>query len=170
MANKRGSCDDRTDRSHRDRTKAGGAVKIKLHHPGIVVPDLEAGIAFYSRFLNLQEQFRFDWDESDRVAIERVIDMSDSSANAVMLKGDGYQIELFEYTAPRSAEIPGDRRASDLGIRHLAFEVDDIDSACEAFTSAGGSFHDTPQLLGNAMCIYGRDPFGNIIELMEFVD
>lgn len=144
-------------------------MNLRFHHPGIVVPDLEAGIVFYSSFLDVREQFRFDWDETDRVAIERVTDMSNSTAIAVMLEGDGYHIELFEFRSPGSAVAPGDRRASDLGIRHLAFEVDDIDAACERFTSAGGTFHDTPQQLGNTMCTYGRDPFGNIIELMQYV-
>lgn len=144
-------------------------MNVRLHHPAIVVPDLEAGIAFYSNFLDVSEKFRFDWDETDRVAIERVIDMSESSAIAVMLEGDGFHIELFEFVEPSSDVIPQARRASDLGIRHLAFDVDDIDEACAQFVAAGGTFHDTPQLLGNALCIYGRDPFGNIIELMQFV-
>ena len=145
-------------------------MSIRLHHAGIVVPDLESAITFYSEFLGLKEDFRFAWDESDREDIETVIDLSESAASAVMLEGDGYHLELFEYRAPSSTVDPSTERACDSGIRHLAFEVSDIEEACGRFLRAGGTLHHAPVPLGNSLCIYGRDPFGNIIELMQPIE
>lgn len=138
----------------------------RFHHAGIVVPDLEKGIAFYRQFLGLDEQFRFQWDQS-QTRVEDVIDLEDSAAKAAMLGGKNFHIELFEYVAPQQQGDPAERRPCDPGIRHIAFEFDDIDSACQRFVDGGGSMHHEPVKLGNTWAIYGRDPFGNIVELMQ---
>lgn len=138
----------------------------RFHHAGIVVPDLEKGIAFYRKLLGLAEQFRFQWDQS-QTRVEDVINLKDSAANAAMLGGENFNIELFEYCAPAQQGNPADHRPCDPGIRHIAFEFDDIDSACQRFIEAGGSMHHEPVRLGDTWAIYGRDPFGNIVELMQ---
>ena len=46
----------------------------RFHHAGIVVPDLEKGIAFYTHLLGLTEQFRSEWNES-QPGVEDVIDL-----------------------------------------------------------------------------------------------
>jgi extradiol dioxygenase family protein len=59
------------------------------------------------------------------------------------------------------------RRACDYGIAHLAFQVSDIDAVYSRFVEAGGSAPNPPVQIGQYRSIYARDPFGNIIELMQ---
>jgi catechol 2,3-dioxygenase-like lactoylglutathione lyase family enzyme len=141
-------------------------MKVSFHHAGIVVPDLDAGIAFYQNLLGLKELFRQGW-ETDTPGVEDVIDLKHSAANYVMLGGEGFNVELFEYSAPEPAGDPSTRRPCDPGIRHIGFAFDDIEAACERLIEGGGTMHHGPVRLGTTLAIYCRDPFGNIVELMQ---
>lgn len=140
---------------------------VTFHHFGIVVPDLEEASRFYQQALGFEEERRFGWDAELSELAERVIGLADSAARVIMLKGAGCRLELFEYTAPEPRGDPREERPSDRGIAHLAFTFDDIDAAWERFEAAGGVMHGRPQNLGRNLAIYCRDPFGNIIELMQ---
>ncbi len=141
----------------------------KFHHAGLVVADLEKATSFYQQFLGLREVNRFQWDESDNDRISSVIGLENSAAKLVMLEGENYRIELFEYSAPAERAESNAVRPCDPGITHIAFEFEDIHQACDNFKSAGGTLHRDPVKLGNLWAIYGRDPFGNIVELMQSV-
>jgi catechol 2,3-dioxygenase-like lactoylglutathione lyase family enzyme len=141
-------------------------MKVKFHHAGIVVPELEAGIAFYKHLLGLEEEWRNEWDQSAQ-GVEDVIDLNNSAAKYAMLNGEGFNIEIFEYSAPDQQGNPSENRPCDPGIRHIGFEFDDIDAAAKRLLEAGGSMHHEPVKLGTTMAIYCRDPFGNIVELMQ---
>ena len=145
-------------------------MNVSFHHAGIVVPDLDQGIDFYQKLLGLTELFRFEWDQSGTADVEKVINLSESAAKAVMLAGDNFRIELFEYSAPEQQGDPASGRACDPGIRHIAFQFDDIQAACQRLLQAGGSMHREPVQLGSTWAIYCRDPFGNIVELMQEVE
>ena len=71
--------------------------------------------------------------------------------------------------APFSSSLASDRRASDHGYTHLAFQVTDFDTVLARFLAAGGSVIKplTNARPGGAKIHYCRDPFGNIIELLE---
>jgi catechol 2,3-dioxygenase-like lactoylglutathione lyase family enzyme len=138
----------------------------KFHHAGIVVPQLEAGARFYSSLLGLEEAMRFQWEkDNDRIA--GIINLAGSAARLVMLQGDGFRVEIFEYAAPPPTGRPADLRPCDPGIRHVAFEFDDLPAACRTFVDLGGSLHRDPSDLDGVTAIYGRDPFGNIVELIQ---
>jgi|TARA_B100000315_G_scaffold257265_1_gene305568 catechol 2,3-dioxygenase-like lactoylglutathione lyase family enzyme len=141
-------------------------MKASFHHAGIVVPDLDAGITFYQNLLDLKEQFRQEWDTTSPV-VEDVINLKDSAAKYVMLAGDGFNVELFEYSTPKPSGDPATRRPCDPGIRHIGFVFDDIVEACDRLIKGGGTMHHGPVQLGTTWAIYCRDPFGNIVELMQ---
>jgi predicted enzyme related to lactoylglutathione lyase len=42
-----------------------------------------------------------------------------------------------------------------------------LDAAAQPLLEAGGTMHHDPVNLGTTMAIYCRDPFGNIVELMQ---
>jgi catechol 2,3-dioxygenase-like lactoylglutathione lyase family enzyme len=141
-------------------------MKVSLHHTGIIVPDLEKAAAFYKEWLGLSEHLHFDWDQSND-QVGDIVNLKDSAAKGVMLKGNGFRIELFEYSAPESSGDPASARSCDLGIRHIAFQFDDIDEAFQRLLDGGGSMHHEPVVSGSMKVIYCRDPFGNIVELMQ---
>jgi catechol 2,3-dioxygenase-like lactoylglutathione lyase family enzyme len=143
----------------------------KFHHAGIVVPDLEKAHKFYAHLLGVEELFRFEWDDTADPAIDspskQIINLAGSAAKAAMLKGENYHLELFEYLAPEQKGNPESERPCDRGIAHIAFQFDDIDAACKRLVDAGGTMHHDPVKMGKSWAIYTRDPFGNIVELMQ---
>lgn len=145
-------------------------MSVTFHHPGLVVPDLEKACTFYTNLLELEEVRRFSWDAEGAEFAASIIDLQDSAADVIMLAGDNFNFELFYYSAPQQKGDPRDGRPCDPGIRHLAFEFTDIKAACARFKAEGGTLHGDPVSMGHAWVIYGRDPFGNIIELMEPIE
>lgn len=139
-----------------------------FHHAGLVVPDLEQATTFYKHLLDVEELFQSEWDETAGGTVsESVINLAGSAAKYKMLQGENYHLELFEYLAPKQKGNPESERPCDLGIAHIAFQFDDINAACKRLVEAGGTMHHDPVQLGNTMAIYTRDPFGNIVELMQ---
>jgi catechol 2,3-dioxygenase-like lactoylglutathione lyase family enzyme len=123
-----------------------------FHHPGLVVPDLQAARRFYQQALGFVYIRDYGWDTSMSAEAERVVGVADSTTRCVLMKCGNCFLELFEYLTPTPEGDPMQRRACDYGIAHLAFQVSDPNP---------------PVQIGQYRSIYARDPFGNIIELMQ---
>ena len=84
------------------------------------------------------------------------------------MQGVNCYLELWEYTSPTPIGQPAMLGANDYGYRHLAFEVDDVHLELERLQRLGGKVMNTPvKYPHGSNAIYARDPFGNIVELME---
>ena len=59
---------------------------------------------------------------------------------------------------------------SDAGLTHIAIAVDDIDAEFTRMSEAGVRFHCPPGPKGPYRATYGRDPEGNVFELIEISD
>ena len=139
---------------------------IGFHHPGIVVPDLDAGIEFYTKLLGYELYSEASWDV-DHDSFNRIVGLDGSAARFCMLKGLNSYIELFEFSAPPSTAQPGDLGANEPGIRHISFAVRDVQAALDHCIELGGSkINDVVSVPGGATATYCRDPFGNILELV----
>ncbi len=92
----------------------------------------------------------------------------------VFLKGtDGIYLEIFGTDVPRPAELSGDGGTT-VSIKHLAFQVDDVDATVAAM---GSDAHITLGPLDFGAFIPGwrttwvADPEGNIVEISQgYVD
>lgn len=140
---------------------------IGFHHPGIVVPDLEQGIQFYTQLLGYELYSQSSWSD-DNDAFNQIVGLTGSAARFCMLKGKNSYIELFEYArksqAPAAAELP----ASSLGLRHICIAVRDVDVVLARCVKLGGAkINDPVSVPGGATAVYCRDPFGNLIELVR---
>jgi catechol 2,3-dioxygenase-like lactoylglutathione lyase family enzyme len=135
-----------------------------LHHVAVGVPDIEAGLAFYVGALGAELLWRSAIDGS-RPEVDQVIGIEGVQADVAMLRLGGAHVELWTYRAP----TPVDRisPANALGYPHIALSVSDIAAEHERLTAAGMTFVGPPVLLPGSKAIYGRDPFGNLIELYE---
>lgn len=140
---------------------------VGLHHVALVVTDLDEGIAFYSNHLGFELVDRFEWD-GDNAVIDATIGLPGSSARGAMMKTSNAFVELWQYRAPQSQ----DRRAepNDRGYSHIALQVQGIDEEHARLTAAGMTFVGPPVNFGTSSAIYGRDPFGNVVELYEMRD
>ena len=140
---------------------------VGFHHPGLVVSDLDVARQFYSDALGFTYIRDYGWDESASADAEKVLDVKGTTTECVLMKCGNCFLELFKYLTPEPQGDPKTRRACDYGIAHLAFQVTDIDTAFARFKAAGGIVHHQPVQAGEAWSTYCRDPFGNIIELMQ---
>ena len=141
-------------------------MKTSLHHPALVVPDLGAAIAFYGQMFGFEEVFRGEWQDPAPV-FNQIVGLDHSAGMSCVMRGGTCYLELFEYTAP-SAPVVERPQAHHTGLRHLAFEVEDVDAALAQCCALGGSrINDPADMPGGARAVYARDPFGNLIEFLS---
>ncbi len=138
-----------------------------IHHAGLVVRDLDAAVSFYSALLDMEVIERDHWRAPDAAA-DSAVGLAGSSADGLMLRGSGSYLELWQYQSPdQEGADPASQGAHELGLRHLAIEVSDVDAALDRIVELGGSRMGEPlRMPGGAAAVYCRDPFGTIIELM----
>ncbi len=137
-----------------------------IHHPGIVVPDLEEAVAFYQGLLAMSVEYEESWVEGDST-YNQAVGLSGSSARGVQLRGINTFLELWQFSNPvQQGPDPASLGANELGFRHLAIEVDDVEAAWERIQELGGSAMNAPvRFPDGGAAVYARDPFGNILEL-----
>ena len=140
-----------------------------IHHTAISTADLERSLKFYRDLLGFEQVYASGWKPGAEAA-DKITGLKNSSAELVMLKAGNACIELFQYSSPEAR--PGDpwRPACDHGITHLCLYVSDIQAEYQRLKAAGMVFHCPPQTMGDVSATYGRDPDGNIVELLEVQD
>ncbi|MCH1625195.1 SMU1112c/YaeR family gloxylase I-like metalloprotein [Ferdinandcohnia quinoae] len=127
-------------------------MKLKrIHHIAIICSDYPASKHFYTTILGLQiigETFR---KERDSYKLDLAI-------------GGDYQIELFSFPAPpKRINFP-----EACGLRHLAFEVENIEEAVEDISGHGIPVeHIRVDPITNKKYTFLTDPDGLPIELYE---
>jgi len=142
-------------------------VIVGLHHVALVVTDLDAAIGFYTEHLGCKLVDQFEW-QGDNPVVDSAIGLPGSAARGAMMQISNAFVELWQYQTPPSR----DRRAdpNDRGYSHIALQVQGIAEEHARLTAAGMTFVGPPVDFGNSSAIYGRDPFGNLIELYELRD
>jgi len=140
-----------------------------FHHAAISTPDLERSVRFYRELFGCSVVREFGWPAGIPEA-DALTGLQNSAARAVMLKLGDSHLEIFEFSSPEPR--PGDpqRPACDHGITHICLEVRDSHAEYARLAAAGMTFHAPPQAQDGGFVTYGRDPDGNIIELLEFGD
>lgn len=143
-----------------------------IHHVALVVEDMERMLAFFEGTLGFTEAARMSW-KVGADEVDRIIDVPGSAADIHILRAGNAYLELFRFHVPEGAPLDPRNRACDRGIRHLAFDVTDIDSEYRRLQEAGIVFNCPPvyvELEGRGLrAAYFRDPEGNIIELQELL-
>ena len=137
-----------------------------INHVAISTGDIVSLSAFYQETLGFEEVFKLNWDVGDQT-LDNITGLNDSSAKIIMLKCGNACLELFEYQTPPPKPGDENRPVCDHGITHLCLQVTDIDSEYNRLKNAGMRFHCPPQTVGDLRATYGRDPDGNVIELLE---
>ena len=136
-----------------------------IRHTGIVVEDLEKALSFYADVLGFRLVRRA---EESGPFIDRVLGLDRLRLTTVkMAAPDGQLIELLKY------HNHGGRRKSlqinDLGITHIAVQVDDIEADYARLMSQGVDFTSPPQRSpdGKAIVAFGTAPEGTHIEFVQ---
>jgi catechol 2,3-dioxygenase-like lactoylglutathione lyase family enzyme len=138
----------------------------RMEHVGIVVNDLAAATEFFVQLgLRLQGEARVEgrW-------VDRIIGLDGVQSDITYLETpDGQShVELSKFHSPTAVGDGRPAPANKLGLRHIAFGVDDIDAAVAGLRSRG------VELVGEVLqyedlyrLCYIRGPEGIIVELAE---
>lgn len=142
---------------------------MRFHHAAISTPDLARSVRFYTEVVGCQEAWAFNWEAGSAEA-DAMTGLKDSAAHAVMLKlGDSF-LEIFEFGSPTPTPSDPNRPVCDHGITHVCLQVEDLHSEYERLKEAGMKFLSRPLTQESGYVIYGRDPDGNVVELIEFTE
>jgi len=138
----------------------------RMEHVGIVVDDLAAATEFFVELgLKLQGEGMVEGRWADRiVGLDGV-----RSELAMLQTPDGHgRVELAKFHSPPS---PGDNLpapANALGIRHIAFLVEDIDAVVAGLRARGSELvGELERYKDSYRLCYVRGPEGIIVELAE---
>ena len=139
---------------------------IRFDHVGVTVRDLDTVTAFFVA-LGLEVEGRA-FVEGD--FIDTVTGIPDSRSEIVMRKTPGADtaVELSSFVRPNA--IPGstDAMANQLGLRSLAFQVDDLQAEVDRLATDGyGLVGGVGEYEGIWKMAYVRGPEGIIVALAE---
>jgi catechol 2,3-dioxygenase-like lactoylglutathione lyase family enzyme len=99
---------------------------------------------------------------------ERILELKRPRGKLAILEAGTMRIELFEFSNPLPRSADPARQVCDHGITHFCVEVSDIKQTYERLKAAGVYFNCPPMdFSGIAKATYGRDPDGNLFELLE---
>ncbi|MDN4479494.1 VOC family protein [Demequina muriae] len=138
----------------------------RLENIGIVVEDLKAAVDFFQQLgLTLLGEATVEGDWVDRVVgLDQV-----RSEIAMLQTADGHgRLELMRFARPTAHPGEGAAPANTLGIRRIAFAVDDIDASVAGLTARGIALVGDVVTFQDAyrLC-YVRGPEGIIVMLSE---
>ena len=137
-----------------------------IHHTSLTTANLEDSVRFYSTLIGCEKVMDAEWHcvpEADLI-----VGLTDASAKGVILKTGNSYLELLQYNWPVPRPLDPIPLACDIGLRHICFDVVDIEFEYERLSKEGVEFLSAPQEMFSMMkSCYGRDPDGNIFELQE---
>ena len=140
-----------------------------IQHTAISTGDMEQALSFYRDLLGFEVESDISLEQDSSGDAGRIMALDGVACRVAMLRIGESRIELFEFHSPAPKPASPDRPVCDHGITHVALSVTDIDTEYERLRRAGMSFHCPPIQLGSrAKATYGRDPDGNVVELLEY--
>ncbi len=140
----------------------------KINHVNIVVSNLEETKAFFVQLgfeVGDESELSGEW-------ISSIVGLSDVSARYVTLSLPGTEtnLELIEYTSPPSEKDPNMDKANQIGFRHIAFEVNNIDNEVHRLKEKGIKFlsviHTYPKTGKRLVYLWGPDRI--LLELAQY--
>lgn len=137
----------------------------RIDHVGIVVNDLPAATKF---FLDLG--FKLEGESGlEGPWLDRIIGLTGAKTEFTYLTTpDGQALEIVKFLSPSDDSSVQPLPANAPGMRHLAFEVDDIEATVSKLKAMGAElFSEIQQYEDIYKLIYVRGPEGMILEFAE---
>ena len=140
----------------------------KINHINVVVSDLDVTKAFFIQLgfeVGDQSELSGDW-------ISSIVDLPNVRARYATLKLPGTEtnLELIEYINPPSERDINMGKANQMGLRHIAFEVENIDETVQNLKDKGikfiSSIHAYPKTGKRLVYFWGPD--GILLELAQY--
>lgn len=149
-----------------------------IDHVGVTVPDIEQATNFFKKVFDAKVAYDNQKPDDEPLAgpdVEQFLGLK-KGAEVIHMRlltiGDSATIELFYYA---NTEQGKPAIASDLGVQHIAFYVNNIDKVTKKFIEAGGELLTQPDDFlgaiegGSGQFVYGRTPWGMLVEILSYV-
>jgi catechol 2,3-dioxygenase-like lactoylglutathione lyase family enzyme len=140
----------------------------KIDHINVVVSNLDEAKKFFSQLgfsIGDEAELKGEW-------VSKIVSLEDVKARYVTLSlpGLGTNLELIEYYSPPSECDPNMSKANQLGFRHIAFEVDNIEETVQNMKRKGIEFISSIQTCPKTckQLVYFWGPDGILLELAEY--
>jgi glyoxylase I family protein len=141
-------------------------VILGVHHPALSVPSMDAALAFYCGKLGFAPVMEVELPTGIEM-MSKAFDLEEAGYKVAMLRKGNSCIELFEFTGDDVPLADSDRPVNKHGITHICLAASDYQNDFAFLKKAGVAFNTEPNGAAPNRWAYGRDPFGNVIELLE---
>ena len=142
---------------------------VKIRHFGIVVEDMERSLHFYRDLLGLEV---FADNVETGGFIDRILGLKKIEVRTVKMgvSKDVTLVELLEFKS-HNGVIPTKNQIYDIGPRHIAIEVENVDLAYNSLVKKGFNFISVPEVSpeGKAKVAFCHDPDGMPVELVQTI-
>jgi lactoylglutathione lyase len=126
---------------------------LTLDHIAITVQDMDRAVGFYRDVLGFE-------------VLGQLV-LNDGAFRLVYLQAGAGRIELFAFSEEGRGLDPSARN-EDLGFKHVAFQVDDVDAVARRLHEHGVDFTVEPtDAPGAVRLAFFRDPDGNLLEIVD---
>lgn len=126
---------------------------LSLDHVAITVRDMDRAVAFYRDVLGFE-------------VLGQLV-LNDGTFKLVYLQAGAGRIELFAFAEEGRAVDPS-LRNEDLGFKHVAFQIDDVDAVAARLQEHGVAFTVAPtDAPGGVRLAFFHDPDGNLLEIVD---
>ncbi len=120
-----------------------------VDHVAITVKDLARSVEFYTK-----------------LGFTALRKMETPSLNIVFVGSGLTQLELFELRKEVAKEV-SPLKENEIGIKHIAFHVDEIEEVVEELKKKGVEFTTEIMKTGRRTSIFFKDPDGTILQLIQ---
>lgn len=133
-------------------------------HTALVTPDIDRLTGFYAMLTGIDVHRRGSFGPDPK--FDLVAGIPDVRFDGAWLRLANAELEFWCYDQPKT--VPVERRSAFApGWNHLCFESDDIAADHARLSDHGVELHGPPHAFGNAQVFFGRDPDGNIFEVLQ---
>jgi len=135
---------------------------LGLDHAALAVPDMQKALDFYCGVVGFEVSFEVELPAG---LMEKPFAIDNAGCKTCKIELGGTRIELFQFEASEAGDSA--RPVNRQGITHIALRSDDVQADHDRLSAAGMTFHTPPQGEAPDQWCYGRDPFGNVVELIS---
>jgi catechol 2,3-dioxygenase-like lactoylglutathione lyase family enzyme len=140
----------------------------KINHVNIVVSNLDEAKAFFIQLgftVGDESELSGEW-------ISNIVGLNNVNARyaTLSLPNTETNLELIEYESPKSAQDPNMHKANQIGFRHIAFEVENIENVVYSLKNKGIKFISPIQTYPKTgkRLVYFWGPDNILLELAQY--
>lgn len=135
-------------------------------HVGVCVSDIDRAMRFYCEGLGFEPAERYALDSAQMPGLDRSLEVeAPITLISQMITAGGMKVELLCYPGRPAQGTPSPSRGL-LGLTHLSFNVDKVDTAAARLVEFGGTILEETRSDAGIVLLFLTDPDGTRVELM----